>query len=167
MSVSVSMELIPESGLREAIGMLVGLVETAGALIIFIGAVWAFARFAAALLRDRGQPGGFNRIRLTRRWTGGCSRRAYCAATGAAVTSRPRTAARSAPGTARRTPSLTVGWVQGGTGRSGGVAPTGSPARWSTTPVEGWSRVTGTPRWAASSRFRRPLPCAAGTVRLG
>ncbi|GAA2566108.1 MULTISPECIES: DUF1622 domain-containing protein [Streptomyces] len=62
---TVSVELLPESGLREAIGVLVRIVETAGALIIFIGAVWAFARFAAALLRGRGQAGGFNRIRLT------------------------------------------------------------------------------------------------------
>ncbi|GAB2899365.1 hypothetical protein GCM10027074_77560 [Streptomyces deserti] len=62
---TVSVELLPESGLREAIGVLVRVVETAGALIIFIGAVWAFARFVAALLRGRGEASGFNRIRLT------------------------------------------------------------------------------------------------------
>ncbi|HLL32470.1 MAG TPA: DUF1622 domain-containing protein [Streptomyces sp.] len=62
---TVSLELLPESELREAIGVLVRLVETAGAVIIFIGAIWAFVRFAAALLRGRGQTGGFNRIRLT------------------------------------------------------------------------------------------------------
>lgn len=58
-------ELLPESGLREAIGVLVRIVESAGALIIFIGAVWAFARFVTALLHGRGQASGFNRIRLT------------------------------------------------------------------------------------------------------
>jgi uncharacterized membrane protein len=61
----LSVELLPESDLRDAIGVLVRLVETAGALIIFIGAVWAFARFSATLVRDRGQTSGFNRIRLT------------------------------------------------------------------------------------------------------
>lgn len=62
---TVSVELLSESDLRDAIGVLVRLVETAGAVIIFIGAVWAFARFAVALPRDRGQVGGFNRIRLS------------------------------------------------------------------------------------------------------
>ncbi|CAM5337890.1 hypothetical protein [Streptomyces griseomycini] len=57
MTVSASVELIPESGLRETIAVLVRLVETAGALIVFIGAVWAFVRFAAALLRGRGHTG--------------------------------------------------------------------------------------------------------------
>ncbi|MEU3254875.1 DUF1622 domain-containing protein [Streptomyces sp. NPDC006997] len=61
----LSVELLPESDLRDAIGVLVRLVETAGALIIFVGAVWAFARFTATLARDRGQTHGFNRIRLT------------------------------------------------------------------------------------------------------
>lgn len=61
----LSWEVLPESGLREAIGVLVRVVETAGAVIIFVGAVWAFARFIAALVRGRGQVSGFNRIRLT------------------------------------------------------------------------------------------------------
>lgn len=62
---TVSMELLPESELSDAIGVLVRLVETAGALVIFVGALWAFARFATALVRGRGQTDGFNRIRLT------------------------------------------------------------------------------------------------------
>lgn len=64
-SMTFSAELLPEADLREAIGVLVRVVETAGALIIFVGAVWAFARFAAALVRGRGQATGFNGIRLT------------------------------------------------------------------------------------------------------
>jgi len=61
----LSWEVLPESGLREAIGVLVLVVEAAGALIIFVGAVWAFARFIAAVVRGGGQARGFNRIRLT------------------------------------------------------------------------------------------------------
>ncbi|MFJ8631218.1 DUF1622 domain-containing protein [Streptomyces sp. NPDC093568] len=61
----LSWEVLPESDLREAIGVLVRLVETAGAVIIFVGAVWAFARFVAALARGDGQGRSFNRIRLT------------------------------------------------------------------------------------------------------
>ncbi|GAB2985622.1 hypothetical protein GCM10023080_059010 [Streptomyces pseudoechinosporeus] len=60
----LSWEVLPESDLREAIGVLVRVVETAGALIIFVGAVWAFARFIAAVVRGGGQGQGFNRIRL-------------------------------------------------------------------------------------------------------
>ncbi|MCC3650952.1 MULTISPECIES: DUF1622 domain-containing protein [Streptomyces] len=61
----LSVELLPESWLRDAVGLLVRLVEAAGALIIFIGAVWAFARFLTALVRAGGRARGFNRIRLT------------------------------------------------------------------------------------------------------
>lgn len=61
----VSVELLPESALREAIGLLVRLVESAGALIIFIGAAWAFVQFVKAGLRGRGRVAGFNRIRLS------------------------------------------------------------------------------------------------------
>ncbi|MFD1829925.1 DUF1622 domain-containing protein [Streptomyces desertarenae] len=50
----------------EVVARLVRLVEAAGALIIFVGAVWAFARFLAAGVRDRGGlEHGFNRIRLS------------------------------------------------------------------------------------------------------
>ncbi|MEU1889591.1 DUF1622 domain-containing protein [Streptomyces pristinaespiralis] len=41
------------------------LVETAGALIIFVGAVWAFARFVVTVQRGGGRGERFNRIRLT------------------------------------------------------------------------------------------------------
>lgn len=60
----LSWEVLPESGLREAIGVLVRVVETAGALIIFVGAAWAFARFLVAVVRGRGHGKGFHRIRL-------------------------------------------------------------------------------------------------------
>ncbi|MFE7778681.1 DUF1622 domain-containing protein [Streptomyces sp. NPDC057445] len=59
----LSVELLPESTLRDAIGLLVRAVEGAGALIIFLGAVWAFAQFVMAGARGRGA--GFNRIRLS------------------------------------------------------------------------------------------------------
>lgn len=62
----LSWEVLPESNLREAIGVLVLVVEAAGALIIFVGAVWGFARFIASVVRGGGGQGrGFNRIRLT------------------------------------------------------------------------------------------------------
>ncbi|MBC3989865.1 DUF1622 domain-containing protein [Streptomyces sp. AC563] len=62
---TLSAEVLPESTLRDAIGLLVRLVESAGALIIFIGAVWAFAQFVRAGMRGRGKVAGFNRIRLS------------------------------------------------------------------------------------------------------
>jgi uncharacterized membrane protein len=61
----LSWEVLPESDLRDAIGVLVRVVETAGALIIFVGAGWAFVRFITALVRGRGYTKGFNSIRLT------------------------------------------------------------------------------------------------------
>ncbi|MEU3449160.1 DUF1622 domain-containing protein [Streptomyces thermolilacinus] len=61
----VSVELLPESTLRDAIGVLVRLVEAAGALIIFLGAAWAFVQFVKAGLRGRDRVAGFNRIRLS------------------------------------------------------------------------------------------------------
>ncbi|GGO41392.1 hypothetical protein GCM10012287_00130 [Streptomyces daqingensis] len=61
----LSWEVLPEPDLREAIGILVRVVETAGALIIFLGACWAFGRFVATVVRGRGRAEGFNRIRLT------------------------------------------------------------------------------------------------------
>jgi uncharacterized membrane protein len=38
-------QLLPESLLREAVDVLVRLVEAAGALVIFVGAAWAFVQF--------------------------------------------------------------------------------------------------------------------------
>ncbi|CAL9314700.1 DUF1622 domain-containing protein [Streptomyces sp. NPDC052644] len=61
----LSVELLPESALRDAIGVVVRLVEAAGALIIFLGAVWAFVQFVKAGLRGRDRVAGFNRIRLS------------------------------------------------------------------------------------------------------
>ncbi len=61
---TLSLDLLPEEDLREAIGLLVRLVESAGALIIFVGAAWAFAQFVLGMARDRARTGAFNRIRL-------------------------------------------------------------------------------------------------------
>jgi hypothetical protein len=41
----LSLEPLPESALRDVIGFLVRLIESAGALIIFVGSIWAFAQF--------------------------------------------------------------------------------------------------------------------------
>ncbi|MGW0751125.1 DUF1622 domain-containing protein [Streptomyces sp. NPDC002587] len=60
-----SKELLSESGVQEVIGWLVHAIEAAGALIIFAGAVWAFARFASTGLRGRSLIGEFNKIRLS------------------------------------------------------------------------------------------------------
>ena len=55
--------LLPEDALREWVGLLVRLVECAGALIIFLGAVLAFVGFVrAALPPDRDRE--FTRVRL-------------------------------------------------------------------------------------------------------
>ncbi|MGW5047418.1 DUF1622 domain-containing protein [Streptomyces griseoluteus] len=62
---TLSVEMLPESTLRDAIGLLVRLIESVGALIIFIGAVWAFVQFVRAGMRGRGKVAGFNRIRLS------------------------------------------------------------------------------------------------------
>ncbi|MFG2987221.1 DUF1622 domain-containing protein, partial [Streptomyces sp. NPDC048258] len=62
---NASSELVSESGVRELIGWLVHVIEAGGALIIFAGAVWAFARFATTGLRRRSLIGEFNKIRLS------------------------------------------------------------------------------------------------------
>ncbi|APU38725.1 DUF1622 domain-containing protein [Streptomyces sp. TN58] len=61
----MSGELVTGAGVRELIGWLVHLIEAAGALIIFVGAAWAFARFATTSLRRRSLIGEFNKIRLS------------------------------------------------------------------------------------------------------
>ncbi|MFE5534770.1 DUF1622 domain-containing protein [Streptomyces sp. NPDC056492] len=61
----MSGELVSGAGVRELIGWLVHLIEAGGALVIFAGAVWAFARFAATGLRTRSLIGEFNKIRLS------------------------------------------------------------------------------------------------------
>ena len=51
---TAALELLPESLLRDAVDLLVRLVEAAGALVIFIGAAWAFVQFVrAGLTRER------------------------------------------------------------------------------------------------------------------
>ncbi|MFE7183465.1 DUF1622 domain-containing protein [Streptomyces erythrochromogenes] len=65
---NASSELASEYGVRELIGLLVHAIEAGGALIIFAGAVWAFARFATSGLRRRSRRslmGEFNKIRLS------------------------------------------------------------------------------------------------------
>ncbi|CAL9336610.1 DUF1622 domain-containing protein [Streptomyces griseomycini] len=65
MNVSLSVEVLPESMLRDVVDLLVRLVEAAGALIIFLGAVWAFGRFLLAGIRGGGVGREFNKIRLS------------------------------------------------------------------------------------------------------
>ncbi|MFJ8431167.1 DUF1622 domain-containing protein [Kitasatospora sp. NPDC094019] len=64
-------DFLSESTLHDVVDLFVRLVEFAGALIIFIGAVWAFVRFAALWLRPARAAGpgtdprgDFTRIRL-------------------------------------------------------------------------------------------------------
>ncbi|GGK50170.1 hypothetical protein Ppa06_09460 [Planomonospora parontospora subsp. parontospora] len=47
-------DLLPEAFLREAVDLLVRLVEAAGAIVIFVGAAVAFARFLVVTVRRRG-----------------------------------------------------------------------------------------------------------------
>ena len=58
----LSAALLDEGSLRDAVDLLVRLVEAAGALVIFVGAVLAFRRFVAAALRRDTE--GFLPIRL-------------------------------------------------------------------------------------------------------
>ncbi len=60
---NASSEPVSESGVRELIGWLVHVIEAGGALIIFAGAIWAFARFTTTGLRRRSPLGEFNKIR--------------------------------------------------------------------------------------------------------
>ncbi|RST03710.1 DUF1622 domain-containing protein [Streptomyces sp. WAC05950] len=62
---NASSELVAEYGVRELIGWLVHSIEAGGALIIFAGAVWAFARFTTTGLRRRSLISEFNEIRLS------------------------------------------------------------------------------------------------------
>ena len=45
--------MLPESVLRDVVDLLVRLVEAAGAVVIFVGAAWAFVRFLRAGVRTR------------------------------------------------------------------------------------------------------------------
>ncbi|OKI49161.1 hypothetical protein AMK15_34155 [Streptomyces sp. MJM1172] len=62
---NLSGELVSESGVQELIGGLAHIIEAAGALIIFAGAVWAFTRFTTTGLCRRSLIGEFNKIRLS------------------------------------------------------------------------------------------------------
>lgn len=62
---TLSGEVLSESTLCEMIGWLVHVIEAAGTPIIFVGAVWAFARFTAIGIRRRSLLGEFNKIRLS------------------------------------------------------------------------------------------------------
>ncbi|MEY7975094.1 DUF1622 domain-containing protein [Streptomyces pilosus] len=61
----LAVEVLSESTLRHGVDLMVRLVEAAGALIIFLGAVWAFGRFLVAGVRSGGVGREFNRIRLS------------------------------------------------------------------------------------------------------
>lgn len=47
------MELLPEEWLRHAVGLLVRLVEAAGAVVIFVGALIGFVRWCVLAVRRR------------------------------------------------------------------------------------------------------------------
>jgi len=57
-------ELVSEEFLKDAVELLVRLVEIAGALVIFVGAAIAFLRFLDAALRHRHEPHRFVAVRL-------------------------------------------------------------------------------------------------------
>jgi len=52
------LDVLPESALRNVVDLLVRLVEAAGAVIIFVGAVWAFGRFVLVGVRTAGRARG-------------------------------------------------------------------------------------------------------------
>lgn len=56
--------LLSEEFLQHAVELLVRLVETAGALVIFAGAAIAFAQFVNAAVRHRHEPHRFVSVRL-------------------------------------------------------------------------------------------------------
>ena len=57
-------ELVSEDLLKNGVELLVRLVESAGALVIFVGAVLAFVRFLDAAVRHRHDPHRFVSVRL-------------------------------------------------------------------------------------------------------
>nr|WP_093904865.1 DUF1622 domain-containing protein [Streptomyces sp. cf386] len=60
----MSVEVLPESWHSNAIDALAGMMEAAGALIIFVGAAWAFGSFLTALVKGRKRERRYNQIRL-------------------------------------------------------------------------------------------------------
>lgn len=63
MTSPLAFELMPEESLRAGVDVLVRLVETAGAVIIFVGAVVAILQFLRAL--PKRDPGQFLSVRLS------------------------------------------------------------------------------------------------------
>ena len=57
-------DLLSEEFLKTAVELLVRLVESAGAVVIFIGAAIAFVRFLDAAVRHRHEPHRFVSVRL-------------------------------------------------------------------------------------------------------
>lgn len=60
----LGLDVLPESTLRDAVDVLVRLVEAAGAGVIFVGAAVAFVRFVVTGLRHRSAE-VFNPVRLS------------------------------------------------------------------------------------------------------
>lgn len=56
---------LPESALKDVVDTLVHLVELAGALVIFAGALWAFGQLLRALAPGREARREFDRVRLS------------------------------------------------------------------------------------------------------
>lgn len=56
--------VVSEEFLKSAVGLLVRLVETAGAVVIFVGSLVAFAGFLNAALAHRTEPHRFVSVRL-------------------------------------------------------------------------------------------------------
>ncbi|WP_138761007.1 DUF1622 domain-containing protein [Modestobacter altitudinis] len=57
-------EVVSEDFLKSAVELLVRLVESAGAVVIFVGALIAFVRFLDAAVRHRHEPHRFVAVRL-------------------------------------------------------------------------------------------------------
>lgn len=60
----LAVRVLTESLLNDGVDILVRLVEAAGALIIFVGAVWAFCQFLVVGLRRSAGTRGFTTVRL-------------------------------------------------------------------------------------------------------
>ena len=60
----IGVSIVSEEFLKDAVELLVRLVESAGAVVIFIGAAIAFLRFLDAAVRHRHEPHRFVAVRL-------------------------------------------------------------------------------------------------------
>jgi uncharacterized membrane protein len=61
--VTLALDVLPEESLRDAVNLLVRLVEAAGAIVIFVGALIAIVQFVRAL--PRRDPHAFVPVRLS------------------------------------------------------------------------------------------------------